>query len=261
MKKTHTLFIPAIFITLTILPVACNPSSNDGTESNTPAKDLSTAIDIAIQEAQYDRALSLIDSLNKTFPDSLEYRRATIAQRAKAVEGLTISAIPESDMAMAMAQKDVDSLSHEFSTVSVSSAVSPYLVYTPIKGQHPVVEARVGDEDMPWMIIINNGDGQHLAIALIDHSGNTVATSTASALPIISTEEADPIGQAIASYGNYDGWKLKIGNSTHSLTTAQAHAIASSWRLAKAKKALRQALIDREGLERRLMAARNQVTK
>lgn len=248
---------PSLILVAALMLMAMTACSSDDT-SATPATDLSARIDSLITAGDHQTALEWIDTLNTRYADSLDLRRKAIAQRARAVEGLTIMAIPEADSLIGVYTHHVDSLGRLFTAVSVSPRLAPYYVPSAIKGQTLAIQPRVSDDDMPWMIVVNGASGTDVPLALVDASGVVVATSTASALPIVTTEQADTIGYVLAMADSQVGYKLKVGKATHPLTPAVARAIAQSWQYAKARENLRQAKINREALERRLMTARTQ---
>lgn len=254
MKLTSTF---TIALSLALSVASC--SSNGSRESLTPATDLSHDIDKAIAAGRFDEAMSLIDSLNSTYADSLDLRRATIAQRARATEGLLIAAIQHADSALADARMRVDSLSRLFVAVKVSDRISPYYIYNRIKGAGTSVQPRVGDDDMPWMIIIDGVQGHHsLPMALYDSRGNRIASGSVSMPPVITPEEADTIAAVLTRSNSQSPYKLTVGDRSLQLSPNMAEAIVASRDYAVARRELTDALISREGLERRLITARTQ---
>lgn len=252
--KLSSTFTIALSLALSV--ASC---SSDGTrESLTPATDLSHDIDKAIAAGRFDEAMSLIDSLNSTYADSLDLRRATIAQRARATEGQLIAAIQHADSALADARMRVDSLSRLFVAVKVSDRIAPYYIYNRIKGAGTSVQPRVGDDDMPWMIIIDGVQGNSLPMALYDSRGNRIASGSVSMPPVITPEEADTIAAVMTRSNSSSAYKLTVGDRTLPLSPNVAEAIVASRDYAVARRELTDALISREGLERRLITARTQ---
>lgn len=252
--KLSSTFTIALSLALSV--ASC---SSDGTrESLTPATDLSHDIDKAIAAGRFDEAMSLIDSLNSTYADSLDLRRATIAQRARATEGQLIAAIQHADSALADARMRVDSLSRLFVAVKVSDRIAPYYIYNRIKGAGTSVQPRVGDDDMPWMIIIDGVQGNSLPMALYDSRGNRIASGSVSMPPVITPEEADTIAAVLTRSNSPSAYKLTVGDRSLPLSPNVAEAIVASRDYAVARRELTDALISREGLERRLITARTQ---
>ena len=252
--KLSSTFTIALSLALSI--ASC--SSDSSRESLTPATDLSHNIDKAIDDGRYDEALALIDSLNSKYADSLDLRRATIAQRARATEGRLIAAIQHADSVLADARMRVDSLSGLFVPVKVSDRIAPYYIYNKIKGASLSVQPRVSDDDMPWMIIVDGVHGQSLPMILSDATGHRLASGSVSMPPVITPEEAEPIATALESSDSRTGYKLTVGDRSLQLSPNVAEAIVASRDYAVARRNLTNALISREGLERRLITARTQ---
>lgn len=272
-------YLPVLAIGLFTLALpSC--SGSDSKESLTPATDLSQRIDKAIESGDFDLAAALCDSLNARFPDSVEQRKLTIAQRARIAQDRTLAAIPEADARLAELQQKQDSLTAFFRSVKVSEAAGGYMLEKSLNpgelhAKTPALQPRVGTEDMPWMIIVNTKSAQApTSMTLISPDGQKLATanteqfgsddfSDGMASTVFTPEACAVIGEKLSQEAEPKGYKIALksqgGQSTIALTPAQARAIARSYQLAKVRADLRQALINREALERTLATARNQL--
>ncbi len=256
---------------------ACSSSDN---KSLTPATDLSKEIDKLIADGDFDKAQSLIDTLNIKYPDSLEQRRTTIGQMAQIAEGVALKSIPEADARIANAQSAIDSLSQFFNTITTSEATGSYLLeksqnINEMRSGKNAIQPRVSDDDMPWMLAVTTAKIINpYSIKLINHAGQTIAvatnpsaesatiTSGGTQILIFTPEQSESIAEALTTAPDLSGYSISVigkkGNVTIPLNTDKARAIVRSRDLANARNELKQALIKREGLERRLLVARNQ---
>jgi len=275
MKLINSILVSAI--TAAVLS-ACS-GSNTSEESATPATDLSQAIDKSLDDGDFATAQTLIDSLRRTYPDSVELRKLTLMQSARAAEGMALKAIPQVEAEMARWQLTIDSLSSFFTTVSTPGAGS-YSVDKAINSagflNNNAVQPRLGDAEMPWMLAVNIC-GKHInptVLKLIDADGSVLATAVNGNAPANSVSDASsqmliwgpesslPIAQALATRGNAKALKIQAsgagGKVVIPLSEATARAIVRTQQLAAANDSMRNTLIERERLERKLVITRNQ---
>ncbi len=211
---------------------------------------------------------------NKTFVDSIAMRQLTIVQRARIAEARCLIALPAADSAVTVTAAEVDSLTRQFRSVSVNAAGS-YLLDrsldpSALTQAHAAVQPRVGSEDTPWMLLVCLPSGTSAAqLSLHSADGTTLATVAApEASPdfgtgsgttlVLGPEEAGPIATAIANNPKAR-YTLRAGSLSIVITPATATAIVRSAALADARARHRQALIDHEAIDRRLVTARNQI--
>lgn len=266
------------FIYLALAASLCSCSGITANESNTPATDMSNAIDKAIANGNLEKAVALCDSLNAKFPDSADLRRKTITQRASIAEAQCLQDIPQADAYLASSQLCVDSLTSFFKKIVVSAATGSYLLD---KSLNPMelssaslaVQPRVGNEDMPWMLLIRVPGGFIPGTIHLVSGATTLASVTAPESEsfgpdspvslVVGPEIADVIAKALVNNPSAPNLKLVISggkkNQTITLSAKDTQAIVRSHQLAHARAELRQARIDREALERRLSVARNQI--
>lgn len=241
------------------------------------AEALDSKIDSAINVKNYEEALTLIDSLNKAYPLQVEIRRGTIAKRAQVMENWAQVRIPELDCKISNSEEAIAMLEQNFKFVQPSSALPGYYVYKTCtyndassfaakSSIQPRVNSGADAEDTPWTLAVNAGkdinlnkfviklaNGQQYAIDI------TVSDGT---MASIAPERVNDLGkylcdnpQNAAATATASGSK---GSVNIKLSTGDCEAIAASWQLAAEKDSLRQALIDRERVERQLQIARDQ---
>ncbi len=263
------------FTSLAIAVTLC--SCSDANDNNTPATDLSVAIDKAIEKGELEEAKLLCDSLNSVYPDSIELRRKTINQRASIAQAECLRDIPSVDARIVELQTRIDSLMSDFREVRVSAATGSYLLYktlspNEVSGNNVAAQARVGNDDTPWMIILRipaklNAQNVKLiapngtSLVSVEAPQSTKFDSDSYQTLVLGPEQGKLIAEAIEKNGIDNGYKLQVNNNelSISLSKSSVTAIARSCNMATARAEMRQALIDREALERRLSTARNQL--
>lgn len=260
------------YIGLAIIATILGACSSE-TPEHRAALALDAQVDSALTAGDYALALELIDTLNTRYPLEIELRKASDAKRAKALEGAAITEIPKLDALIERTRAEHDSLRALFTEVRKSSALAPYLVYTPVSksevsasaGIQPRVNMGRDALDVPWTIAANAGRDiglQTVTVECADGNSYTLAvTSPDGQMASITPETAAPLGQYLATEGASKAVKVVFTGSTGKtqakLTPALSDAIAASWRLATVRQQQRSALVNRERYERRLQLARD----
>lgn len=265
-------------LALGLLAAACTKTGADEQEQPT-ATALSQQIDQAIEQSDFNKAQLLIDSLRRTYPDSIDARTKALRQSALAVQGITLSAIPAVDARIARWQLAADSLGHLFQQISTGPSTGSYYLYKELNSdalfKASGIQPRLSPPDTPWFLelsIVGKKIAPHTL--QLTHQGTTLATATMNdAAATISAdddaefqawlpEQALPIVAALKT-APAKGVNIVVrgtqGNTTIPVTPVLRRAILTSFDYASATDSLRQALIDREKLERRLITARNQL--
>ena len=262
----------ATAIAATALLASCSGSGDSDVTRRDSAENLKAEIETAMKEGNYAQAINAIDSFAATFPLETDIRRELLGTRAKAVEGLTLSDIPAKDNDIATMQAAIAEMEQDFVTLQPSSALAPYLIYSGVDKDvtaRPALQARVntGDDalDTPWTLAVNAGrniglnrltiktvQGATYTIDLPVSDGTMASASPESVADLARqlAEQGDAITTATASGAG--------GSVNIAVNARQSESIGAAWRLATQKNDLRNALIEREKMERRLQIARDQ---
>lgn len=269
MKINILLFAGAVCL------AGCSQSNSD----EQAARALMAQADANINDGQPDRALALLDSLDRAYPSETAVRREAMSLRPKAMEQVTLRQIASIDSMLLEAQATVDRLSPDFKHIP-GDGLEGYYVYS--KAYNPnfinaaqAVEPRVNDADyMFYVAAQNRGKATGLnMITVTDRSGATCSSETipassarlmkiegaemASFLP----EEVDSLGRWCSTRGNelasviLSGPKGKV---TVKLSPAQAESFGAAYQLASARRRIATGAITREKLDRQLQLTREQ---
>ncbi|MDE6271213.1 MAG: hypothetical protein K2M12_10240 [Muribaculaceae bacterium] len=222
----------------------------------------------------YEQSIALLDSLDRTYHEQTDARRRALANRATAIEGLTLKKIAPADSLMALSQLRADSLATLFTWVEGPMGLEGHYVANELKG-HDVtdatgIEPRVDPDGYLSIAAVVKGRSIGMnSLSLTTAAGNTrsakadpsrVLNSEGSELTSFRQEDVSDLMQALVAAGDgpvalhIDGDK---GSVEVKLTPALRDALVRSWQLAQARQQLRSAQIERERLERTLQTARN----
>jgi len=259
--------------------VLCLAGCSQKNSDEQAARALMAQAEANISDGQPDRAISLLDSLDKTYPAETAVRREAMTLRPKAMEQVTLRQIAAVDSMLLDAQAVVDRLSPEFKHIP-GDGLEGYYVYA--KAYNPdfinaaqAVEPRINDADYMFYIAAQNrGKATGLnSLTVTDRSG---ASCPSQAIPATSArlvniegaemasflpEEVDSLGRWCASRGEelasvvLSGPKGKI---TVKLTPAQSAAFGAAYQLSSARRRIVSAAITREKLDRQLQLTRDQ---
>lgn len=235
---------------------------------------MQNAADSAYNAGDYRLAITLIDSLNKSYPLEIDIRRTTDLNRTKAYEALATTEIPRLETQMAALRDSISQMQSGFRSVQPTKALPAYFVVAEAAKTEfnagPTVQARVNDGqdavDTPWTLAVNAGrdigikglrltlsDGAEYIMPVISADGQTGTITPENATAVGSALAANPTLTVKAAEAAGDKGKTQI-----KLTDAQTRAIGTAFVYSDARTRLRQMLIDRERYERMLTIARDQ---
>lgn len=234
-------------------------------------------IDEQLHQGNYKEAIRLIDSLNTTYPNQIKERRTTLLSRAQAMQGLIRDSIPVVDGIIVSTRLAIDSLKHGFTAVA-QPGFSPYLIDSSLRGTSirsgsAIIPRLESSDSDSWSIIISlKGTSGITGINLSssDHQesliapGKAIETTKGDGYEALSlnTEEAQRIARALQGGNDQVSLIVQRGDgSTTNLTVnpVVAKAILRTARYSQAIKNNREALKERELLERKLIVAQNQI--
>lgn len=256
-------------ILLSALFSGCGSGNNNKTQRDS-AMAMDSMIHSAMDNANYDRAVTLIDSFSAIYPLQADLRRSHIATRAKAVEGLTMQNIPSLDATIARLQASIAEQEKDFVSVKTSATLPPYLVYHEstgtVDGQRRI-QARVNTGDdaaySPWTLAVGTGtltginrleiDTEQGAKYTIDVPVSDYAQSSVPMENVQALAQQLASGDAISTATAYG----KNGNTTIKVSNGDSRGIAAAWKLCADRDSLRNTLIAREKAERLLQLSRD----
>jgi hypothetical protein len=264
--KANLLILSALSISL------LSSCAKDDSEHKA-AEALDAKIDSAINVHNYEEAITLIDSLNKAYPLQIEIRRGTIAKRAKAMEEWAQIRIPDLDKQIADSKEFIANSQNNFKFVQTSKNIAGYYIANNDNkdfASKACIQARVnsGDDaqDTPWTLAVNAGKDialNKLTITLNNNQQYAIdITVSDGSMASVAPERVNELGKYI--YENPQSSTAKAvasgskGQTSFSISANECNAIGAAWKLAAQKDSLRNALIERERLERQLQIARDQ---
>ncbi len=269
--------IPA-FCVAALLAAGCNrnkATDSDGVPED-PAEALAYMIDKSLASGEYTTVIELTDSLNHTYPDRIDLRRATMLPRARAMEFMIRDSIPLADAELSTIQLRKDSLMQFFVPVR-EKGLPGYIVDKSVAGTSLLsgnaVQPRLGDALSPWSLAVSVAGNPGISGLAIDIDGSTYSvdatdasarrvTGATNELFSFTAAEADIIGAPLDGSGNQSAVLRVLGGKKDisiKLSPAVQKAIARTYQLSQTREAERRALLRRELLERKLIVAQNQV--
>lgn len=263
------------FIAMAIATVVL--SSCGEKESTRNAKMLLAEVQTAFSAKEYDKAIALIDSVSKAYPEETSIRREAMKLRPGATEGLTISRLSHADSLTATLQSRHDSIARLMVKVDNPEFVEGYWVASQGRNQTPmsadVIEGRVtGNGEFYMISSLNPSSLHHHSFSLTSNNGESVSTAV---VPYDGEMNYRINGGEVVTY-MADGCKeigpfavshrrepLAVtfhgdGNKKVRLTPAQASGLATAWEFAQTLAEFRHWSIERERLNRQLAIARDQ---
>ncbi|MDE6310381.1 MAG: hypothetical protein K2L96_00990 [Muribaculaceae bacterium] len=271
-KTYKTLLAAGVSLAIACGMTSCGPSA----EENAAAALLGSA------EAQYDlgeyqAAIDSVKALNERYRGYTDIRRSGLRIQALATEGLIKDSIEAIGPVLAQAQLDTDSLKKMFVHIDGAAAgMDGYYIAASLVASSAMsttgIQPRV--DEAGYLFLTANVNGRNIGLnGLTIKSGNEVWTSgTLSPARVLNVEGSD-----IASFAPedleglwqwlraHDASGLKgiltgsRGNSEFAINPQLRAAIIESGEYAQAQQSLRSASIQREKLERKLQAVRDQL--
>ncbi len=227
-----------------------------------------------VEEHRYEQAIALLDTIDSAYRDQTAVRRAGLATRAAAIEGLAISRIEPAGKRLALAQLAVDSLCALFAAVDGPRGLEGYSVPKELAKTEVTastgVQPRVDGEGYLSIAAVVKGRPIGLNSISVTTAAGTVQsepqspdrliTSEGAELASFRQEEVTDVLEALQAAGDSPA-KLHLnglrGSVEVKLTPALRAALVRSLQYAMARQELRAAALERERLERTLRTARD----
>lgn len=255
---------------------SCSQSASTVSEEEAGPETLVEKISQSIKKGEYSLAIELIDSLNNNYPDEIELRKTTLLSRAQAMEGLIRDSIPVVDEEIVRTQLEMDSLKTFFDAVQEKS-LPGYVVDKKIKNlsltSGTKIQPRLGDSSSPWILAVSipghknitgiafTKNGEESAIYAKDPSSRRVKGTTNEMISFMA-DEAKPLATYLASEPK-ESISVRIitekGDVPVKLSDDVRNAIVRTYQYAELREENRKAKLHRELLDRKLVAAQNQI--
>lgn len=272
---------------LHVFPVAalCAASllfSCSGNSQKEQAMQLIQQADTAIAVADYNYALQLLDTLKAKYPEQIDVQRQAMNMRPRAIEGISIRQLEETDSLQALYAYKTDSLLSYFKLNHNAELGSDYDYYitkqyknsdifgkTGIQGrvspsgEFTIISSLAGPSVKHTKIGVTAGDGTTAETANIAYDGERNYRSSGTETITFIDAECDTIGQVLSANPNLK-FKLKfIGAKTHSVALAAAdrNSVELAWQLSYCINQKNKLAQQRQFYERQLALARDQIAR
>lgn len=264
-SKTVTAIILSF---LCVLMAACD----GGKQRREAAEALLAEAEGRVEAKDFAHALELIDTLNTSYHDQTDVRRASNRVRALAIEGITVDSIGECELRLARLQVKADSLAAFFRDVEGTRGLAGYRVdksvWSSAQLNATCVQPRVDVDG--YFYLIANLQGRNIGLASVafsDGASEVVSeprqcvSVEGSELLSLNQEVMTPLVEWLLTHQSAGtlSFRGSKGESKVKLTPQAVTAILRSYDYALTLQEHRQALIRREKLERALATARNQL--
>lgn len=275
MKATmNKMFFAALSAALSISVFSC------GKKADPEAEGLLARAQAAFDNADYDGARSLLDSLQKAYPAEVGVQRSGMALRPKVIEQLTLAEIQRTDSAIAAEKLEADRLKGTLRWVKTPGMIEGYWTYgktyrpdfmntTGIEprvseiGEFYIVSSVNPAKGLKHTAISVSGNGGRAETAPVPYDGESNYRIDGGEIITFSPQASDTIGAfAFSNQGapltlNFIG----SGNRSMKLTTDQAAAISAAYRYSKITIDARERTVNRQRLEKQLAIARDQIAR
>lgn len=266
------------FITLAaagLLTLGAAVSSCGGGERSA-AEELCQKAESEVSSGDFSAAVATLDTLDARYPSQVEVRRSAMKFRAMAVEGLTLKRIQVVDDSLALLKSELDGYQNSFVYVENpgknlgGNYIAKDLKQSKTTGATSVTP-RINDDG--YMTVSVRVDGRKIGIRSIAFGGKSgraesqslgadrSVTVEGSEMAVMQQEEVAALFDALASMTDADRFYIVGASKTVDgrLTDKERESMVMTWDYARTMQAYRQALIEREKLERRLKVARDQI--
>lgn len=253
-------------------------SCSGGAKENPQARALYEEAAQAYGEADYSRALSVLDSLTKGFPGEIALQKEGMSLRPKVNESATLLQISTNDSLLALDKIEADRLKPSLKWVKTPRMLEGYWVAA--KGHDPsfmsktAIEGRVSEIGEFYIVSSAKPAVGHTSISLSDG----VVTATTPEVPYdgesnyridggeivtFSPAQSDTIGNLALSAREKPLTLSFNGKSSRKvrLSKEQAAALADTYAYARAVSRARRLAVDRQRLEATLQLARDQIAR
>lgn len=250
----------------------CLVGCEGGKQRREAAEALLSEAEARVNAKDYSAAIALIDTLNTSYHDQTEARRASNRVRAMAIEGITVDSIEICERRMALLQTRADSLASFFRDVEGVRGLAGFRVdksvYDRAQLNSTCIQPRI-DEDGYFYLIANlqgRSIGLH-SIAFADGESQSeseprqcVTVEGAEMLSLNQEAMTRPVewlrenrsAGGLVFRGSKGEFKVRM-------TPQTVAAILRSYDYARTLQEQKLSLIRREKLERTLSTARNQL--
>lgn len=261
---------------------SCGSKEN---ENVTKARDLFDQATAALNAGQCDKAVALLDSIDRTYPDALDIRKQGIALRPRAIEGVLTKGIAEADSTINANEAVIVELQEKMNLFTNEAVRDSY--YHPVKSQgsgfgtksgETAIAVRVANPSGGLYLVssVNPGLIAQRSVTLTAEDGTFVTTDTIAEtsqanfvdrnsellefLPRQCTRITDFLiehaGQPLTAtiIGNK-------GNKTVKIDSKMSSAFGDAARLSRAMTTCSETAVERERLIRNLETAQKQQTK
>lgn len=155
--------------------IACTDKNNDGASSLLDEAKSSVSI------ADYSRAITLLDSIHKAFPDAFDQRQEAYSLRNEVDYKKTIADKQLTDSLLVDEQIRLDSILHYFKKVDSPELFRPYFIYKSLPAGSIIlrsgIEPRVTDEgNMTMISSVVGRNVMHTSVSLISQNGASAST-------------------------------------------------------------------------------------
>lgn len=262
--------------TVAILSISCG-------SGNPQAKELLSQANYAYQSGEYTSAITLLDSLKKTYPTDVDVQKSAMYLRTLADEQIVLSQMQSNDSALAASEQALASMVSNFTFIKDADMVEGYTINNATKS-NPLVnrtglEARIDEHANLYLVSLLNGNkANHDRVEVL----NGVEFASTEAVPYngstnyrfnaggVNNEmvtfrggKADTLCMFVADHRNA---KLKLnflGGKRVSvpLSASDAKAIANTYDYARALQANREANNQKKYLDAKLQITRQQKEK
>lgn len=258
-----------------IVVMSCSKENPD----KKAAEGLLTQIESQIEIGNYQQAMLLMDSVDRTYRDQIDIRKKVTALRPKAIEAVTLEQISSTDSIIAFAQAEIDRLSPLMKHIADEDLKEgKYVVADTYKANimnTTTIEPRVNDYDYSFYIVANcygkkigisqislsSAEGEFASEPIPSTSSRRMEVETSEIATFLPEEVADLGEWASNNYSKITGANI-IGTKDNlkvKLTPQQASAFATAWNFSKENQKLKNVVALRIKLDRQLQVARDQI--
>lgn len=246
--------------------------SSCGNSEKQQAEQLCDRVESEVKAGNFEAAMTLLDTLDVRYASEVEVRRSAMKFRAMAVEGLTIRRITSVDDTLARLSQSLDNFQTKFDYVKNpgENLGGNYIDKTIAKKKYDILP-RINDDGYFTLSVAVSGRPIEFSHVIFVDGSYTVSTAPVSSsrlvkventeMTVLQQEEVSDAVYWLAAHPSTNGYEL-VGSKnkiSKKLTPDLYNAIVTTWQYALDKQAYRQALIEREKLERKLQLCRDQL--
>ena len=271
MSHVRTNILPLLLFGLISLS-AC--SSKDDSQAQKLLEEAQTAV----ENHQFQTAVTLIDSLRSAYPRAIEARRNSLHTLAVAKEGLALDALQRADSTVAVLSVSADSLQRLMK--KVDNPIEPYFVASSTdpsavrnatgiqarmspEGDFYIIATLKGVSAKSTSVSVSNQSGESASTATVGFDGERNDRSNGMETITFMGSESEEFGKFIADHRGESLTLTFNGGRSHSilLPKTQADAVATVYDAASTLRALKMASVEKEKSTRALDLARSQAAR